>query len=70
MRQINCNQWIIMEHAGERLPVKMEEQLLLEAYRELPRSYQTDTLGQMLYTLDVVLKEKRARWLTTVKIKE
>ncbi len=34
------------------LPRAIEERLLIEAYRELPRDLQLDTLGLMLYHLE------------------
>ncbi|HBQ26338.1 MAG TPA: hypothetical protein DD791_08090 [Syntrophomonas sp.] len=49
------------------LPREIEERLLIEAYREMPRSRQIENLGFILYQLEKRPKEKHKRGLTLVK---
>lgn len=53
MKLLDCYSWIDIAHEtlSIELPTAIEERLLIEAYRELPRDLQRDTLGRMLYYL-------------------
>lgn len=47
------DQYSCIDVCRKDLPAAIEERLLIEAYRELPRNLQLDILGLMLYYLEV-----------------